>query len=62
MVQEALLAYNDADCAYLRRWILRWIDEYGHAIRDAEKMPEKGRCCERKEPGKWFCAKWLTGF
>jgi hypothetical protein len=41
-VREALLACNDADRAYLRRWILRWIDEYGHIIRDAERLPEKG--------------------
>ena len=41
-VREALLACNDADRAYLRRWILRWIDDYGHISRDAEKLPEKG--------------------
>lgn len=26
-VRKALLACNDADRAYLRRWILRWVDE-----------------------------------
>jgi hypothetical protein len=41
-VREALLACNNADRAYLRRWVLRWIDDYGHILRDAEKMPEKG--------------------
>lgn len=41
-VREALLACSNADRAYLRRWILRWIDEYGHVIRNAEKLPGKG--------------------
>jgi hypothetical protein len=36
-VREALLKCNNADRAYLGRWILRWIDEYG-----AEKLNEKG--------------------
>jgi hypothetical protein len=41
-VREALLACNDADRAYLRRWILRWIDDYGRISREAEKLPDKG--------------------
>jgi hypothetical protein len=41
-VRIALLACNNADRAYLRRWILRWIDEYGHISRDAEKLPKRG--------------------
>ncbi len=41
-VREALLTCSDADRAYLRRWILRWIDDYGHVLREAEKLPEKG--------------------
>ncbi len=41
-VREALLACNDPDRAYLRRWILRWIDDYGRISREAESLPEKG--------------------
>ncbi len=41
-VREALLACKDADRAYLRRWILRWVDEYGRITREAEKLPIKG--------------------
>ena len=40
--RKALLACNDADRAYLRRWILRWIDDRGHISRDAERLPERG--------------------
>ncbi len=56
-MREALLNCNNADRAYLRRWILRWIDEYGHIHRDAEKLPKKG-CCRRTErTGEWPCAR-----
>lgn len=41
-VREALLACNGADRAYLRRWILRWVDDHGHVSREAEKLPTKG--------------------
>ena len=41
-VREALPACNDAHRAYLRRWIPRWIDDYGRIGREAEKVPEKG--------------------
>ena len=41
-VREALLAFKDAERAYLRRWILRWIDDYGRISGEAEKLPEKG--------------------
>jgi hypothetical protein len=41
-VREALFACNNADRAYLRRWILRWVADYGHVRPEAEKMPEKG--------------------
>jgi hypothetical protein len=41
-VRQALLACSDADRAYLRRWILRWIDDYGRIRRDAEKLPDRG--------------------
>jgi hypothetical protein len=43
-VREALLECSYADRAYLRRWILRWIDDHGRSFVDAEKLPEKG-CC-----------------
>lgn len=41
-VREALLKCNDADRAYLRRWILAWVDDRGRVRADAEKMPERG--------------------
>lgn len=41
-VREALLACSDADRAYLRRWILRWVTEYGKIAAEAEKLPDKG--------------------
>ena len=41
-MREALLACNDADRAYLRRWILRWIDDRGHVRRGAEGLNQKG--------------------
>ena len=42
-VRRALVACSNADRAYLRRWILRWVDDYGHVNPQAEKMPEKAR-------------------
>jgi hypothetical protein len=39
-VRRALLACNDADRAYLRRWLLRWVDDHGRIKRDAEALPE----------------------
>ncbi len=41
-VRESLLACSNADRAYLRRWILRWIDEWGRVRREAEVLPDKG--------------------
>lgn len=44
-VREALLKCNDADRAYLRRWILRWVDDRGRMNREAEvvePLPTKG--------------------
>jgi hypothetical protein len=41
-VREALLECSNADRAFLRRWILRWVDDYGHIRPNAEKLPEKG--------------------
>jgi len=38
-VRKALLACSNADRAYLRRWILQWVDEHGHINKDAEQMP-----------------------
>jgi hypothetical protein len=40
-VRRALLACSDADRAYLRRWILLWIDDRGHVLRDADPLPDK---------------------
>ena len=40
-VRRALLACADADRAYLRRWILRWVDECGHIRLKAEPLPDK---------------------
>jgi hypothetical protein len=40
--RKALLACKDADRAYLRRWILLWVDDHGHIRPDAEKLAEKG--------------------
>ena len=44
-VREALLKCSDADRAYLRRWILHWVDDRGRIRRDAETgepLPRKG--------------------
>lgn len=41
-VREALLACSDADRAYLRRWILRWVDAHGRISREADKLPHEG--------------------
>jgi hypothetical protein len=41
-VREALLRCSDADRAFLRRWVLRWVDDMGHIRPNAEKLPEKG--------------------
>ena len=41
-VREALLACSNADRAYLRRWVLRWVDDHGHIRPDADKLPENG--------------------
>lgn len=41
-MRKMLLACNDADRAYLRRWILRWVDDYGRIRRDAEVLTERG--------------------
>jgi hypothetical protein len=41
-VRRALLACNDADRAYLRRWLLRWVDDMGRVRRDAEPLPDRG--------------------
>jgi len=40
--RKALLACSDADRAYLRRWILQWVDDHGNINADAECMPTKG--------------------
>jgi hypothetical protein len=41
-VREALLKCSNADRAYLRRWILRWVDDHGRIARGAETLPENG--------------------
>ena len=41
-VRRALLACSNADRAYLRRWILRWVDEQGRIRKDAEPLPDRG--------------------
>jgi len=41
-VRKALLACSDADRAYLRRWILHWIDDMGRIRRDSEPLPTQG--------------------
>ena len=46
-VRRALLACSNADRAFLRRWILKFVDEYGHIVRDAEALPDRG--CDDKE-------------
>ena len=40
--REALLKCTNADRAFLRRWILRWIDNRGRILYNAEKLPEQG--------------------
>jgi hypothetical protein len=42
VVRRALLACTDADRAFLRRWILRWVDEHGHVQRDPATLPQEG--------------------
>lgn len=42
MAREALLKCSNADRAFLRRWILRWVDDHGRIMRGAEKLPETG--------------------
>jgi hypothetical protein len=41
-VREALLKCSNADRAFLRRWILRWVDDRRRILANAEKLPEKG--------------------
>ena len=41
-VRKALLACKDADRAYLRRWISRWVDDHGRIRPEAEELPDKG--------------------
>lgn len=41
-VCKALIACNDADRAYLRRWLLKWTDEQGRLFKGAESLPERG--------------------
>jgi hypothetical protein len=41
-VCEALLKCTSADRAYLRRWILRWVDDHGRLLPSGETLPEKG--------------------
>ena len=41
-VRRALLKCNNADRAFLRRWILRWTDDHGHILSDAEPLPDRG--------------------
>lgn len=33
--RKALLAWSDADRAFLRRWLLKWTDEHGQVVREA---------------------------
>lgn len=40
-VRRALLVCTDADRAYLRRWILRWIDDRGGVRPGSEALPDK---------------------
>jgi hypothetical protein len=42
VAREALLKCTNADRAFLRRWILRWVDDRGRILRNAETLPEKG--------------------
>lgn len=32
---------DDADRAYLRRWVLRWVDERGQVRHNAEPLPDQ---------------------
>jgi hypothetical protein len=41
-VRKALLACKDADRAFLRRWILRWVDDHGHIKGDPKELAAKG--------------------
>lgn len=41
-VRRALLTCNDADRAFLRRWLLTWVDDRGRIRRDAEPLPDRG--------------------
>jgi hypothetical protein len=41
-LRRALLACNDADRAYKRRWFLKWVDYYGRILGDAGPLPELG--------------------
>jgi hypothetical protein len=31
-IRYRLLALNDADRAYVRRWLIRWVDESGRVL------------------------------
>ena len=41
-VRKALLACKDADRAYLRRWILRWVDNHGRIDTESEPLSDRG--------------------
>jgi hypothetical protein len=41
-VRLALLACSNADRAYLRRWILRWVDDRGAILPEAIPLPDQG--------------------
>ncbi len=41
-VRKALLSCLDADRAYLRRWVMQWIDDRGRIIPNAEPLPDRG--------------------
>jgi hypothetical protein len=41
-VRKALLDCHDADRAFLRRWILRWVDDHGRILSEAEELPTQG--------------------
>lgn len=56
-MRRALLACNNADRAYLRRWIVQWIDDRGRINPEAEAMPTQGideyrNTVERPEKGR----------
>jgi hypothetical protein len=49
-VRTALLRCQPHDLAFLRRWIVRWVDDRGHICSGAEPLPDRGIGDECSQP------------